>query len=274
MRVHLLPERLQRAHGRRDLNTGECTCDRHSKTDFTLGCKLKPLALASTTCQDEALNDEVLPNGERAAPIMLSCLLGTPLKTKTGASFCPFSGGGGCYTTVHQGEVCADCSGYPSRNASEILVTAAEVEMGIAQRGNRGLGLLPAAEVTFHLDQLRARDVDFRVFKATAGIVRQWQTCLPPFAMACTNNHPQCGASFFVLLDGVQVWEGMVQSDLDIAIDVTAARNMTLRTQSYTPPYWRDSGLQYGGGEAPAIAVDPVRALWCDGSAFSLGRLV
>ena len=260
-------------HGRCDLNTGECTCDRHYMTDFTLGCKLKPLALASTTCQDEALNEEVLPNGERAAPIMLSCLLGTPLKTKTGASFCPFAGGG-CYTTVHQGEVCADCSGYPSRNASEILVTAAEVEMGVAQRGNRGLGLLPAAEVTFHLDELRARDVDFRVFKATAGIVRQWNTCLPPFATACTKNHPQCGASFFVLLDGVQVWEGMVQSDLDIAIDVTAARNMTLRTQSYTPPYWRNSGIQYGGGEAPAIAVDPVRALWCDGSAFSLGRLV
>ena len=112
------------------------------------------------------------------------------------------------------------------------------------------------------------------MFKATPGIVRQWEQCLSPNPHSREEENPQCGVRFEVLLDGHSVWDSIVHSSLEVALDVSASKNITLVTEEYLPPYLRDSGIAYGGGAPPALPTAPVRALFCDGSAWSLARFV
>ena len=269
-------------HGKCDPISGRCLCDAHYESDLVVGCRLKPLMLASTLCQDEALDDSFAPNGERASPVMLSCYLGTPLGGSTAQGHCV--GPGDCYTAVEAGALCSDCSGYKEENASRIIVGPLDGqgfnqipldELGLqTQRASRGIGALPETRLTFDLEAFRRKDIAFSMFKATPGIVRQWEQCLSPNAHSCEDTNPQCGARFEVLLDGHSVWDSIVHSSLEVALDVSASKNITLVTEEYLPPYWRDSGIAYGGGEPPALPTTPVRALFCDGSAWSLARFV
>ena len=60
-----------------------------------------------------------------------------------------------------------------------------------------------------------------------------------------------------------------------VDIDVRNATALTLRTAGVAPTYWRlGGGLGYGGGEAPALATEPVRASFCDGAAWADAALV
>ena len=68
---------------------------------------LHPYIMVSTTCEDAALDDTVDALGVRAAPIHLSCMLGTQLGTATSTDYCPEANAltgfrGECYTAVHE----------------------------------------------------------------------------------------------------------------------------------------------------------------------------
>ena len=269
-------------HGTCDYITGTCHCDAHYEADLQVGCRLKPLRLASTLCQDEALDDTFAANGERASPIMLSCYIGASQGMSTRKGYCV--GPGECYSSVESGELCSDCSGFEHKNATKILVGPLDGR-GFNQvpldefslrtlKGARGLGALPETRITFDLEVFRSKDIAFSMFKATPGIVRQWEQCLSPNEFSCEKENPQCGARFEVLLDGHAVWDSIVHSSLEVALDISGAKNITLVTEEFVPPYWRDSGIAYGGGEPPALPASPVRALFCDGSAWSLARFV
>ena len=80
--------------------------------------------------------------------------------------------------------------------------------------------------------------IAFSVFKANPGIVRQWEQCLSPNAHSCEKENPQCGARFEVLLEGHSVWDSIVHSSLEVALDISSAKNITLVTGEYLLPYW------------------------------------
>jgi hypothetical protein len=200
--------------------------------------------------------------------------------------------------------VCSDCSGYLSRNVSQIHLYPEEpcrttlgvrstecIETRTHADVVRGLGMLPPpiqarsvgedfktnfTEVTFNLTTLRRKEIAFTRFTARPGIVREWYH---PVARggcgSCTDENPMCGARFEVLRDGVLAYAAVVNSAAEVDIDVRRASTLTLRTGSVAPTYWRlGGGLSYGGGEAPAFATAPVRAKFCDGAAWADAALV
>ena len=170
-------------HGRCDFVTGRCECEDNYQTDQFEGCKLRALYLASTTCEDAAMDKRVDASGRRVVPLQLSCVLGVDLGSKAFAEHCPRrtpsrgegrllhalprvrhrirGGGGGDLTgtlvpTVHP--VCSDCSGYDEYNVSQIHLYPEEpcrsvlgrrsvecVEGRVASDVVRGLGMLPPA---------------------------------------------------------------------------------------------------------------------------------
>jgi len=282
-------------HGVCDFVTGTCACEEFYVQDIFLGCKFRSLALASTTCQDEALNSALDAVGSRVSPVYLSCMLGVQLGSQTAQDYCPdadllagpkdFSE---CYTAVNLGSVCADCSGYTLQNVSQLhlyreepCITDTEYreENCIFSRSStdpvRGLGMLPEGQVTFNLAALRAKEVVFTAFKARPGIVRRYGGTMEEGGCgACTDDSPQCGAYFEVQLDGAPVWSSVVATDTAFELDVRGADTLTLYTSAYTPTYWRNGmGRSYGGGPAPALATQPTRAIWCDGAGWADARL-
>ena len=135
-------------HGRCDFVTGQCECEENYIPDQFLGCKLRRLYLASTTCDDDAMDRRVDASGRRITPLHLSCMLGVPLGHKAVSEHCPEANlltgdEGDCYTkfpmyasqsanshtanagytstsTITANPVCSDCSGYDARNISQL----------------------------------------------------------------------------------------------------------------------------------------------------------
>ena len=286
-------------HGACDAGTGECSCDAHYVPDPLLGCALAPLGLASTVCEDAALDDRLLPPyGVRAAPLQLSCLLGVPLGAAAAAAYCPahaasdveYAASGSatattCYTGMEAGggPVCADCSGFAPLNVSQLHVYPEE---GCAQRppelqrpgscvpGRRpsdvvqGLGAPPPTGVSFRLDALRAAGVRFSTFTARAGVVRRYASCGD-----CGAPGGYCGAAFTVLLDGVVAYDAVVATAAPLSLDVRGASTLTLRTRTARGPHWRLGDAPYSGEGAPGLASQPVSAPWCDGAAWADAKL-
>ena len=172
-------------HGRCDFVTGRCECEDNYQADQFEGCKLRALYLASTTCEDAAMDKRVDASGRRVVPLQLSCVLGVDLGSKAFAEHCPEANAitgekGDCYThfpayatesaaaaaadltgtlvpTAHP--VCSDCSGYDEYNVSQIHLYPEEpcrsvlgrrsvecVEGRVASDVVRGLGMLPSGD--------------------------------------------------------------------------------------------------------------------------------
>jgi hypothetical protein len=287
-------------HGACDAGTGECACDTHYVPDALLGCALAPLGLASTVCEDAALDDRLLPPyGMRAAPLQLSCLLGVPLGAAAAADYCPehpssdaeFAASGGelftrtCYTDVEAGSgpLCADCSGYAPLNVSQLHIFPEE---GCAQRppelqragscvpGRRpsdvvaGLGAPPPTGVSFQLEALRTAGVRFSTFTARAGVVRRYASCGD-----CGTPGGYCGAAFTVLLDGAVAYDAVVATSAPVTLDVRGAKTLTLRTRTARGPHWRLGDAPYSGEGAPGLASQPTSAPWCDGAGWADAKL-
>ena len=302
-------------HGRCDFVAGECDCDHNYENDLLLGCKLRKLYLASTTCEDAAMDKRVDAGGRRVTPLHLSCMMGADLGAKAIREHCPEANvltgeKGDCYTkfpsyaydtgnlpllTTTTNPICADCSGYESRNVSQIHLYAEEpcrsvlgvrtnecVEGRVASDVVRGLGMLPSqdparpTEITFNLTTMRGKDMAFTRFFARPGIVRRlYHSVEEGGCGACTDEAPHCGARFEVLRDGVSVYDAVVAANTTIDVDVRNASTLTLRTGTVTPSYWRlGGGLSYGGGEPPALATEPIKANFCDGAAWADAALV
>jgi hypothetical protein len=295
-------------HGACDAGTGLCDCDARYVRDATHGCVLAPLGLASTICEDAALDDrpaDARPS-ERAAPLQLSCLLGVPLGSVTSASYCapaaaaavatssasaPVVVTGPCFTQVAPGStLCADCSGYALANVSQLHLYPDE---GCTQRdpllqyncvrGRRpsdilpGVGALPPSRVTFDLGALRAAGVRFGAFAARPGVVRRWGGDTAAGGCGdCGAPNAYCGARFEVLLDGVPAWAGVVASASSMRLDVRDARTLTLVTDTARAPHWLPSGGPYSAadGDAPGVATQPTAANWCDGAAWADAKLL
>jgi len=288
-------------HGKCDYISGTCICDLHYEVDINYGCKMKSLSLSSTLCQDEALDISMDAQGFRINPLYLSCYVGVKLGRAADSAYCveglenslDVGTSNGCYTSIHDGSICADCSGFTERNITQLHLYLDEVcnsfdvledrvpgkdcnKYHTYKSVVRGLGALPSSHVTFHLDLFRAQNLDFSTFVATTGIVREFGGSVEEGGCgACSAQFSRCGANFKVLLDGKAAWESMVVSESVIHIDVRSATNLTLVTETYTPPNWyHDQSDVYGGGDAPAIATEPIEAVWCDGSAWVGARLI
>jgi hypothetical protein len=279
-------------HGACDAGTGLCDCDAHYQRDATLGCVLRPLGLASSVCEDAALDDRLGTAGERAAPLQLSCMLGVPLGSATSASFCPASAApADCFTAVAPGSaLCADCSGYALQNVSQLQIYTEEgcaqrpegALAGTCVRGRRpsdslhGLGALPPSRVAFSLAALRAAGVRFSAFAARPGIVRRWGGATAAGGCGdCAAENAYCGARFTVLLDDVVAWDGVVSAGASLSIDVRDAATLTLVTATARAPHWLPfTDVPYSGTDAPGVATEPQVARWCDGSAWADARLV
>ena len=262
-------------HGTCNKLTGVCTCETHYVTDETYGCALKDYSLISTTCTDEALDREVDDADLRVRPLHASCLFGTRLGS-------PVTGTTTTYITDLQGNVCLDCSGYTLESNSRIYFY--EDEPCTSSAGNRedfcdntkesydtivrGIGMIPAGDsgstLSFNLAAMRTSDIQFSIFKAKAGIVREHLADIDAGGCgACTDDNPQCGAIFTIAVDGVTVWTSLVNNKYsEINIDISAASTMTLSTAKYTPPYWRSNVL-------PGLAGQDAPAVWCDGAAWA-----
>ena len=311
-------------HGRCDFVSGNCECESNYLPDTSKGCLLRPLYLASTTCEDAAMDGRVNTHGRRVTPLHLSCMLGVALGTPASGEFCPEANAitgnkGECYTSFpataqtasdsssFQKVICSDCSGFTAHNVSQIhlypeepCVTAlgARSDECIATRVHsdvvKGLGMLPPpitetvdangtavpsqnfAEITFNLTTMRRKEMRFTRFTARPGIVREWFHPVEQGGCGkCTDGNPQCGAVFEVLRDGVTAYAAVVNSAARVDVDVRGATTLTLRTRSVAPTHWRlGGGLTYGGGEAPGLATEPVRARFCDGAAWADAALV
>ena len=294
-------------HGRCNFVTGDCICDENYDVDQFEGCKLRKLYLASTTCEDTAMDKSLDASGRRTSPLHLSCMLGVDLGSKAFAEHCPEANvltgdKGDCYTkfpayaseaalvTTTLNPICADCSGYDNYNVSQLHIYQEEpcrsvlgsrtencVEGGVASDVVRGLGMLPSSdpsrpmEITFNLTTMRSKDMVFSRFTARPGIVRElYHDVSDGWCGACTDENPMCGASFVVEKDGVVAYEAVIAaSDEVIDIDVRDAKTLTLRTGSVTPSYWRlGGGLNYGG------ETEPMQAQFCDGAAWTEAVLV
>jgi hypothetical protein len=168
-------------HGRCDFVTGTCECEENYESDQFEGCKLRRLFLASTTCEDAAMDKRVDVRGRRLSPLHLSCMMGVSLGGKAFSEHCPEANAltgdkGDCYTkfpayasesanaasaatTVTVNPVCADCSGYDAYNISQLHLYAEEpcrsvfgtrffdcVETRTASDVVRGLGMLPSGD--------------------------------------------------------------------------------------------------------------------------------
>jgi hypothetical protein len=294
-------------HGRCNFVTGDCICDENYDVDQFEGCKLRKLYLASTTCEDTAMDKSLDASGRRTSPLHLSCMLGVDLGSKAFAEHCPEANvltgdKGDCYTkfpayaseaalvTTTLNPICADCSGYDNYNVSQLHIYQEEpcrsvlgsraencVEGRVASDVVRGLGMLPSSdpsrptEITFNLTTMRSKDMVFSRFTARPGIVRElYHDVSDGGCGACTDENPMCGASFVVEKDGVVAYEAVIAaSDEVIDIDVRDAKTLTLRTGSVTPSYWRlGGGLNYGG------ETEPMQAQFCDGAAWTEAVLV
>ena len=336
-------------HGACDFVTGQCLCETNYLPDVFDGCVLRPLYLASTTCEDAAMDARVDSAGRRVAPLYLSCMLGVALGSSAVGEHCPEANAitgdkGECYTifpesadadaatapdateanaeanattagglAVWRNAVCSDCSGFASRNVSQIHLYPEEpcrnvfgvreeecLETRVHSDVVPGLGMLPPplpapvaedaaangtaapavetpfAEITFNLTTMRRKEMRFTRFTARPGIVREfWHPVQQGGCGACTDANPMCGARFEVLRDGVLAYAAVVASEARVDIDVRNATTITLRTGGVTPTYWRlGGGLGYGGGDAPALATEPVRASFCDGAAWADAALM
>jgi hypothetical protein len=339
-------------HGACDFVTGQCLCEQNYMPDAFEGCVLRPLYLASTTCEDAAMDKRVDAFGVRVVPLYLSCMLGVALGSSATGEHCPEANAitgdkGECYTSfplsaaidaesaesaessadatgsadsnatttttttpaVWRNAVCSDCSGFASRNVSQIHLYPEEpcrtvfgvrteecLETRVHSDVVPGLGMLPPplpdavlngtaalngtttpfAEITFNLTTMRRKEMRFTRFTARPGIVREfWHPIAQGGCGACTDANPMCGARFEVLRDGVLAYSAVVASEARVDIDVRNATALTLRTAGVAPTYWRlGGGLGYGGGEAPALATEPVRASFCDGAAWADAALV
>jgi hypothetical protein len=214
---------------------------------------------------------------------------------------------------VWRNAVCSDCSGFASRNVSQIHLYPEEpcrtvfgvreeecLETRVHSDVVPGLGMLPPplpapvaedaaangtaapavetpfAEITFNLTTMRRKEMRFTRFTARPGIVREfWHPVQQGGCGACTDANPMCGARFEVLRDGVLAYAAVVASEARVDIDVRNATTITLRTGGVEPTYWRlGGGLGYGGGDAPALATEPVRASFCDGAAWADAALM
>jgi len=276
-------------HGSCDTDSGACRCDPHYQPHDTLGCALVPLGLASSSCEDDARNDALLADGDRAAPIQLHCLLGVPLGSATAAGYCPPGvlnatasvldavragtlrpPAAACYTYALAGQFCAACSGYAVANASAIVLPSG----GGGALG--GVGALVNSTLVLQLSALRARGLAFTSFSARPAIVRRWASC------DCSLPNAYCGARFSVslLLQGaaqaVPVWSSFVYNVTQLRVDVRAADELWLTTTDAPPSDWRPSGAPFSGdGEtAPGVATAPQRANICNGAAWAMAMLI
>ena len=325
-------------HGACDFVTGQCNCEQNYLPDAFQGCVLRPLYLASTTCEDVAMDKRVDEFGRRVTPLHLSCMLGVALGTPATGEFCPEANAitgdkGECYTSfpvstettgttettddessessettnTFQNVVCSDCSGFTAHNVSQIHLYPEEpcrtsfgarqeecIESRVHSDVVQGLGMLPPpieeivdgngtvsvtqnfAEITFNLTTMRRKEMRFTRFTARPGIVREWYHPVEQGGCgSCTDDNPMCGAKFEVLRDGMLAYAAVVNSVALVDVDVRNATTLTLRTGSVAPTYWRlGGGLNYGGGEAPALATEPVRASFCDGAAWADAALM
>ena len=264
-------------HGACNTATGVCMCDSLYLPDTTAGCALQPLGMASTTCEDAAVDGRLSSDGTRLSPVSLSCLLGVPAGMTTAAGYCPPSLQPGsstspavCYTTaVAAGSsLCVDCSGYALANVS-FLHIASDAAQYAPNTAVPGIGALPNSSITFQLDTLRSLGIPFTAFVARPGIVRRWAEC------DCTAANSYCGASFSVVLDGVTAWSATVADGTGVRVDVRYVKKLTLvTTSSPAPTSWRFSGTNYSGGVAPGVATAPQRAAFCDGAAWAGASLI
>ena len=264
-------------HGACNTATGICMCDSLYLPDTTVGCALQPLGMASTTCEDAAVDGRLSSDGTRLSPVSLSCLLGVPAGMTTAAAYCPPTLQPGsstspavCYTSaVAAGSsLCVDCSGYALANVS-FLHIASDAAQYAPNTPVSGIGALPNSSVTFQLDTLRSLGIPFTAFIARPGIVRRWAEC------DCTSANSYCGASFSVVLDGVTAWSATVADGTGVRVDVRYVTKLTLvTTSSPAPTSWRFSGTNYSGGVAPGVATAPQRAAFCDGAAWAGASLI
>jgi hypothetical protein len=270
-------------HGSCNTFSGVCACDKFYVADVVAGCTLAPLGLASTTCEDDFRNTEVNGDGDRVAPMQLACALGVPLGQATASGYCPATvvnpataaqiaaalagtlarDPSDCYLLVHQGTPCAACSGYDVLNASAIATPGLDNGMP-----HMGVGALVPSALAFGLDAFRARGVAFSTFLASPAIVRRWSSC------DCLAANAYCGANFTVMLDGVAVWNQVVQSSTTLRIDVRGVSELLLTTTDVQPDDWRPGDAPYSGGPAPGVARAPQRAVFCNGAAWADARLV
>ena len=290
-------------HGACDFVTGVCLCETNYLPDAFDGCVLRPLYLASTTCEDAAMDARVDSAGRRVAPLYLSCMLGVALGSSATGEHCPEANAitgdkGECYTifpetfpesadadaaeanattagglAVWRNAVCSDCSGFASRNVSQIHLYPEEpcrtvfgvraeecLETRVHSDVVPGLGMLPPplpdpaeasasngtdapavetpfAEITFNLTTMRRKEMRFSRFTARPGIVREfWHPVKEGGCGACTDANPMCGARFEVLRDGVLAYAAVVVSEARVDIDVRNATSGAATTPSPRAP--------------------------------------
>lgn len=301
-------------HGKCRYETGECECDDFYDAHPTRGCARRVLGLASTLCEDEALDSQV--------SLFLSCYMGAPLGVPLAcgdgslsqASAGPSStydgvkgaGNGGDCTSTHlqvlSGRPCPDCSGSPDPLYREIDVShpIAPKPPGADPEGNllfpesarrprgRGVGAPPGTAIAFRLDAIRALGLEFSGFAAKAGIVQDDASC-----GECNATVPQCGARFEVYVDGVLAWDALVSTSEEVVVEIPLeASNLTLVTREARPTRWRpltrvteenpfgvydpgqSSRAHYWLEEAPRTAIPPKEQSWCSLSAWKDARLL
>jgi len=263
-------------HGKCQPLIGECVCDDHYVTDETYGCALENMNMISTTCVDEALDQSIDDDGLRVSSLHSSCLFGTTLGSLV--STVPTT-----FVKNIVGNVCVDCSGYSEHYNENIYFyedepctssfeTRSAPDCDISKTSFdsvvRGIGMIPnpttGSSVTFDLAAMRLKKMIFSRFYARAGIVREFHGPITAGGCgACTMDNPQCGASFTIALDGVQVWSSIIMNEYDgISIDVSNADTLTLTTAKYRANYWRSN-------TASGLPGQDVQAVWCDGAAWA-----
>lgn len=279
-------------HGLCKFESGVCACDEFYDRHDRLGCSRRQMGLASTLCEDEAL--------DRRSPLALSCYMGAPLGSPMPCADQP----GGCdgrFARVESGVACPDCSGsldplyrdisvsHPSPPPSP-LDPENNLLFPASQRRPkaRGIGAPSGTVISFRLDELRVLGLEFRGLGATAGIVQDDPSC-----GACNATVPQCGARFEVFVDGRLAWDAVVATSLDLTIELDpAARNLTLVTSEYRPAFTRfltkktpdnpfgvymanpEARADYWLDEAPRTALTPVEQSWCSLAAWQDARLI
>lgn len=262
-------------HGTCNKLTGTCTCDTFYVEDDTDGCVLNNHGLISTTCTDEIIDTHVDSSGRRRNPLHAACLFGTKLGQLVMGTTTD-------YVKDVTGNVCLECSGYTLEKNKRIYFYRDEPCESPPKRTDssglcsnrtsydeirRGLGMIPAettgSSVTFDLVAMRTSKIKFSTLSTQAGIVREFpDTTQNDGCGDCTVDNPRCGAILTIEVDGAVAWSSLVHDRYpvdggSIEIDVSTASELTLSTQSYTPPYWLSSSTD-----------DNTQAVWCKGAAW------
>jgi len=301
-------------HGECDELTGRCRCEAHFLEDKVLGCAREPLHLASTTCEDEALDPATDDKGMRVSPLYLSCYLGVPLGGSVTGGYNPSGEAEGWYTTVDRGELCADCSGYGGANITDIDIYPEQRLLKEMAENNgylrpqeewadvisppRGIGALPDTSVTINLQALRDRALGFSYFQAEPGIVREWSQCLSAYLLPGQPTNlgwqvgeatcDQQGADGLPLTHGCLCKNSMCGAMFEVRLDgreepvwksvVASADFVSIDVRNATTITLTTS--RYRGsywrysGMSYTSAQVPSEGSWCDGSAWASAMLL